>query len=1742
MAPSLAEVKGRRKVIKAAITRMTHYLDSVNSVEVTSFDLMLRKETLIRHGSEFDEVQSRIEYLELNAALNDQEAQTLETEHSVQRTGFETSYFDIVARFDRLLSEIARREAPTRPLIGSHNSNAASGDAFVESHIRLPKIDLPTFSGNYDDWYTFYDTFEKLIHLNNKLSEIQKFHYLRSSLREKAADIIKSFDITSANYAEAYSLLKERFDNKKRIVKNHIKAIFDIAPVFKENFVGLRNLLDNLLKHFRALKALERPVDSWDDIIIHLVIAKLDSTTIKEWETSCTDSSIPTFKQFIDFLSQRCQILESVSNKTLPTNSIYHNPGLQKAKPSSVHVATSSQACAYCKKNHFLYQCESFRNLTADKRFKIVKNSHICINCLKSKSHGLKECSSGPCRKCGKSHNTLLHFEQKADQSVTHSITPTSPLSNENLAPVVTQCSQVHGSSSILLSTAIINVYDARNKLHSCRVLLDSGSQLNFISERLSKILGLQTRTVNMSIAGLGGGAVNTNTTVNVRLSSRHNSYAENIDCVILPQITQKIPQEFIPISEFNIPSNIPLADPNFNISADIDMLIGAQLFWDLLCIGQIKPTKAHPTLQKTKLGWIISGHIRSPTYREMTSLCHLATIDELNNSISQFWEIEHNICSKNSALFSPQEKMCETHFQQTYRRNAEGRFIVNLPINHDKLSQLDESSEIAKRRFFALEKRLLKQPQAYAEYRKFIHEYAELGHMREVHNRIDGTVPMYYLPHHAVLKESSSTTKLRVVFDASCKTPSGVALNDALLVGPTLQDDLVTILMRFRTFQVAISADIAKMYRQILVDSSQTALQRIFWRDSPREALKTFELLTVTYGTAPASFLAIRSLRKLAEEEAQSFPIGATIVLRDFYVDDLLTGADTLLEATEIKGQTTELLQRGCFDLRKWSSNEASLQDNEGSDSKDFTLLGDQASETRTLGMVWNSKRDILKFPSIGHLPLLSIPTKRSILSRIALIFDPLGLLGPSIVISKIIMQDLWRLKLDWDESIPSDLYSRWIKFESTLEALRHLEIPRKVISANVAQLELHGFSDASEQAYGACIFLRSISFEGKPETILLCSKSRVTPLKSISIPRLELCAATLLAQLHDKVKNCIPRKIDATHLWTDSEIVLCWIQSCSRLWSTFIANRVGEIQSLTCIENWHHVPSQENPADFLSRGVTPDILKDLKSWWWGPAFLQSDERNWPRTDWTTFPKDLPERKAKAVVATAAVEPQFEIFDKFSSLTKLIRVTAFCLRFIKNCKQKSTTIKEREIQIQPLSVNELEQSRLTLVRLVQQHFFVRDISDLNASGSVNKNSPIRKLNPFIDNSGIVRVGGRLGRAALPYAVKYPILLPSRHNFTQLIISHEHERHFHAGAQATLSAIRQNYWPCSGRSVVRQIINRCVTCFRNSPKPSTAMMGNLPEGRINPSKYAFEKCGVDYAGPFYYKEGQRKNSRINKCFLAIFVCLSTKCVHIEISVDMSTEAFLSVLKRFISRRGLPSDIYSDNGTNFVGAQRELSELREMFINSASSQKILNYLSTKTVKWHFIPPRAPHMGGLWEAAVKSAKHHLKRVAGNVSLKYDEFQTLICQVEAILNSRPLVPVSSDPNDLSALTPGHFLIGWPITAYPEPNLEELPNNRLSRWQYVEQLRQHFWGRWKLEYLHNCQQRSKWNTHENPVVIGQMVIVKDDNLPPLCWTLGRVQDTYPGEDNVIRTVLVRTSKGSYKRPITRLCVLPLG
>jgi len=865
-----------------------------------------------------------------------------------------------------------------------------------------------------------------------------------------------------------------------------------------------------------------------------------------------------------------------------------------------------------------------------------------------------------------------------------------------------------------------------------------------------------------------------------------------------------------------------------------------------------------------------------------------------------------------------------------------------------------------------------------------------------------------------------------------------------------------------------------------------------------------------------------MRVIQKLADDEQLTYPQAAKVLKSHFYVDDLLTGAESISQTQAIRDEITSLLARGGFSIRQWASNDERIINDLAPGALHASFVLNVNRTLKTLGVTWNAHNDMILY-STNAIGVTKKLTKRIILSEIAKIFDPLGLLGPIILYAKILIQEIWRCKIDWDESVPQSVYSKWLEFTKQWESLDTISLERKLLVTECNDIQIHGFCDASEIGYGACIYIRSSNNLGCVKVRLACAKSRVAPLKTVSIPRLELCGALLLARLFRETKYALELKINKVFFWCDSTVVLHWLKTSPHLLKTYVANRVVVIQELTSSHVWRHVGSGDNPADAISRGQLPRVFASNKIWFAGPSWLTKFDHEWPSE--VTHSIHVPELKRN--ICLASINNEFNILYRFSSYLKTINVVAYCLRFRKKNKN-----------IGLLSRHEFNEAEIRILRLLQAEKFHNEIKRLNMRSK--EKSKLANLNPFLDENGLIRVGGRLQKADLSFTQKHPILLPNRHHLTDCIIRETHEKHYHTGIQTTLYFIRQRFWLTDGRNQVRKIVRKCIRCFRFNADTIQYKMGNLPAVRVR-AAIPFAHTGVDFCGPFFIKEKKFRNRKRIKVYICIFVCLSVKALHLEIVSDLASEGFIAALRRFASRRGLPEHIYSGNGSNFVGANNKLKELY-ILLNSEYHKTLVNKFAVQhRITWHFIPPVAPHFGGLWESSVKLFKHHFKRVVGESLFTFEELNTFVVEVEGILNSRPITSISSDPNDLLVLSPAHCLIGKALTSLPESDLLSVPDNRLSTWQHITKVRQNFWTRWSLEYLNELQIRAKWNKEGLKINIGDVVLIKDKNLPCTQWALGRVVTLHPGEDGTTRVATLDTAKGSVKRAVKLLCPLPV-
>ncbi|XP_066602498.1 uncharacterized protein [Prorops nasuta] len=1244
------------------------------------------------------------------------------------------------------------------------------------------------------------------------------------------------------------------------------------------------------------------------------------------------------------------------------------------------------------------------------------------------------------------------------------------------------------------------------------RALLDQGSESTFISESLVQSLGLFRQRVNIPITGVGVSKVVTvRHCVTFRLKSLHErDFEAEFDALVLSRPTGHLPSTALPNMALPSFANFKWADCNFYTPGGIDLILGVDAYATVIRSGLKRIGDFQIIAQNTAFGWTFSGHIQTTNsrrsgdgYKALQISSNSVGEEDLSEILRKFWAIEEVPNLKDN--LSPDNAWCERFYETNHSRKPDGRYRVRLPFKSELPHSANSTRRLAYNSFLALLRRFERNPTLAAEYTEFMKEYEALGHMRIVPSAEISEPKAWYIPHHPVIQHGVTRSKLRVVFDASRRNADNHSLNEFLLPGPPLQNDLSLILIGWRQYRYAFTADMVKMYRQIEVDPIDQNFQRILWSPTPDKPPVDYQLTTVTYGMSAAPYLAIRTLKQLAVDEGSNFPLGAYCLLHETYVDDIFSGAEHLEDARQKRDQLISILQTAGINLDKWASNEHSLLSNHLESSHDYTnektIRLDQA--VKTLGLLWKPDIDAFAFNLQGVVCNNGESTKRGILSSLARLFDPLGLLAPVVVRAKILLQDLWILRLDWDASLPDDILKKWHDYCRTISGLTEISISRWLGPIKSAKCELHGFADASMRAYAAAIYLRVSNDAGECWTTLLIAKSKVAPVKTVTIPKLELCGAVLLVKLFKYLRRIELFNEYPIIAWSDSRDALAWIRKHPSHWKVFVANRVSYIQTELSSAVWKYVSTHDNPADLATRGLDSNKLKDSSLWWYGPSWLKSPKEHWPSQPATINP----ERQDIKVFMSCSITREDSLLTRFSSLSKLIRVTAYCLRFGKNCRcSKSMSSKVQGF----LTTEELELSRNAIIRLVQSNAFKNELICLKENRAIQKSSALFKLHPFLDEHGVIRVGGRLTHSALPFPVKHPPILPKTSNLSNLFIQDAHILSLHAGPTLTLGVLLHKVWIIGAIGLVKRHVRACMRCFRSRPRLKNQQMGNLPSARVTPSR-PFSISGLDYAGPFKLRCAKGRGQRSYKGYIALFVCFSTKAVHLEAVGDLSTQSFLAAFRRFVSRRGICKKIYSDNGTNFQGADREL---QAMFKRSSEFYNdIARDLAYQGVEWSFIPPHAPHFGGLWEAGVKATKHHLIRIIGENTLTFEEFATVLAEIEACLNSRPLCPLTGDIEDLRVLTPSHFLVGGPSSLIHDAPVEDGPEN----------------------------QRSKWRGATENFAVGQLVVVQDDRYPPTKWPLGRIVETHPGDDGLVRVATIKTSSTVLKRPIARLSPLPM-
>lgn len=892
-------------------------------------------------------------------------------------------------------------------------------------------------------------------------------------------------------------------------------------------------------------------------------------------------------------------------------------------------------------------------------------------------------------------------------------------------------------------------------------------------------------------------------------------------------------------------------------------------------------------------------------------------------------------------------------------------------------------------------------------------------------------------------------------------------------------------------------------------------------WRncDSTKDP-DIYVMQVMTFGATCSPFQAQYVKNTNAEDWAVEFAKAVKAIIFHTYVDDTLVSLDTENEAITVAEQMKEVNAKANFNIRNWHSNSIKVLESLGEINEPVPVNMNKRRDNeaeKVLGMWWLTGEDmftyLLRFNKTFNEIVTGLrkPTKQEVLSVMMSVYDPLGLIAHFMVSLKIIFKEIWQSSIDWDDSILDEQYKKWKIWADNLKPIEQLKIPRCYLNGLASYedsiITLQGFSDAGQEAMAATVYIR-IQRGDDIQVSLVAAKTKIGPTNPTSIPRLELQAAVILARLINCVKMGLTVNISNIFLWCDSSPVLSWIQNTNMRLNQFVAYRVSEIRSTTRINSWRYVNTDDNPADDGTKFFSRPALQFDSRWFQGPKFLYQPESEWPQ---------------QATVAVHRTpEPLIDI-TKYETWPRLLRAMAYAIR-LKN----TPTNKGRFLNSDELKVAEDE-----LYKLAQQQYYGNDYQRLQSNKPLDEESVLYRMSPYLNTSGIMRIRGRIDNCDhVEHETKRPIILPSKHHITKLLIMNEHERVSHRYHDTVVNNLRQKYFiPCI-RATVKAVVKECQHCKYNKAVPLIPEMAELPMGRVCSFTLPFTHTGIDFFGPYYVTIGRRTEKRWG----VIFTCLTTRAIHIELAESLSTDVCIRIIRNFKCKRGTPQVIYCDRGTNFVGSDNELRKQ----LKQIDPVLIANSFVSPGLTWRFNPPDTPHMGGAWESLIKSIKRCLEPKLTNRNPTPCELMSYMIEVENIINSRPLTYLPLESSESEALTPNHLLIGSSTGCKPMAPLDNTADALKKSWHGVEHMAQNFWRRWTVEYLPELTRRSKWfDQNVSNLEVSDMVIVIDEQLPRNSWPQGKIINTFKSADGNVRKATVQTAHNSYMRPVTKLARL---
>ena len=1676
-----------------------------------------------------------------------------------------------LAKLEFFLSKFdKKRNTSSEPLSSTTHSALRS---------KLPDLQLPIFDGKSTEWLGFWERFQSQVGNLPDLPNTAKFTYLIGQLRGEALTTVKGSIPSEQNYSVLEKTLVENFGHPRRIIRAHVNNILNMPkPIHSAS--SLRQFYNSIMGDIRSLEALEIDISACAPFIVPILEEKLQPK-VRSSIGDCGEGKkfdLDLFtKNLKEFISREEQ--SQVNFPQPAERSEYQTQNFHITSTLSSNVSTR---CQLCKGPHATSHCD----MTSNDKISTVIREKLCLNCLYS-GHLVANCTArGRCAKCKGKHHTSIHgirIHQNAvpsqyprqkttatppshtstnnaiateDTSITKPMPSSSRSTAVNCAPAMPHPSDAladalvdtsvesNAIGAIFLKTAKAVAISAEKTL-TARLFFDEGSQRSYIRADFASALDLTpTSFETLSVCGFGGTVTEKRYGV-TKIGLATPAGVEYVNVLVTDEIVQPLSQHF----SFDIKShprlqNLNLANDFSDSSFVVDILLGADTAFRFL--GTVSDSHSIPLIQESKFGHVLSGpmlrsseaiNVLTQNVPAITQTIALPFTGLSNDHVDNDISVQNLV--DNSSLGIQLERLFQTQFVSepaqdkqcseflhSYRQQIEfrnGSYYAPLPWKPDH-PPLPSNLALCQQRLAQVTSRLdkLGLMQAYCN---VMAEHLANGYIEEVK---DLQTPWpeqgcHYLPHFFVLKDSE-TTPLRIVFAANS---GNVSLNDCLYTGPCLLNNLVELLIRFHFPKYAFVADIQRAFLNIKLKEEDRPFVRFLWYkdNDPSKEICVYTYTTIVFGHTSSPM----TLGAVLLEHLQKYSHPTAVDLSNkLYVDNLLSGVENEADAITYFEKAREILREGHFTLRQWSTNSAALQE-----AIRLNNAGSASELTSLLGLLWDTSNDTLSFQAKQFDSPADSLTKRTVLSIASQLFDPLGLVLPVTIVARLFIAELWDEKIGWDQPLPPPKFNVWQNIEKELNAVSLLQFSRWIDFTSCEPVYLHVFTDASKSVIGAVAYL----CQGK-KSVLIGSKSKLAPRSkhTLTIPQLELSAMLLGVQYCENIL-CIVRKdfLDVcVRLWTDSEIALFWLSSTRKL-KQFVQNKVDAIRSKFETSCWGHTPSQDNPADLVSRGCSAKALQTSTIWHTGPSWICH------KSLWPQWPKSA---VTSATIMTVVTEQQLPTQDvsicniidirKFNYYSRLLNTSVYVLRFCYRTGVKGTP-----------TVDELQSTENAWLRHEQQRYYPQVFSYLlSPEPRRNLHIPpiVRQLNLFLGEDGLIHTKGRFTRNSSL------ILLPKHSYLTKLIILNCHHRMCHVGVGGTIVSLRDRFWVPSARSETRRYLSKCVQCKRVSGRHySLPLPPELPHFRFDTFIRPFSNVGVDFTGHLIVKN--RSGEHI-KVYICLFTCLTTRAINLEIVEDMTTSSFLQAFRRHCSLFSTPRLLLSDNAQTFKCADQDL----EILLSHFDSLPVKNALAQRRIRFLYIPARSPHWGGVYQRLIGLVKPSLKKVLGRSLITLAELYTLIKEIQAVLNDHPLTSLNSELDDLEPLTPSHLLFGFNVTSLPHPPLDSDAydptfgdSDKITRAQHQRtSLYNHFINRFQREYMSTLRemhsnQNNKRIEPQSTIKRGDIVLVADTDMSKHRWPLGVVDKLIQGNDNYCRAAVVRTASGHTTRSIVKLYPLEL-